>query len=53
LLFSEFAADRQGGDTQKPLRLGVVGYEGHGALFAKELNAGLGAKTGQRRGGGK
>jgi len=29
-----------------PLRLGVVGYEGHGLLFTKELNSGLGAKIG-------
>ena len=29
-----------------PLRLGVVGYEGHGRLFTKELNSGLGAKIG-------
>jgi hypothetical protein len=30
----------------KPVRLGVVGYEGHGAVFADELNAGLGASLG-------
>ena len=29
-----------------PLRLGVVGYEGHGVLFTKELNAGLGERIG-------
>jgi predicted dehydrogenase len=26
--------------------MGVVGYEGHGSLFTKELNSGLGAKVG-------
>jgi len=30
----------------RPLRIGVVGYEGHGVLFTNELNSGLGAKTG-------
>jgi len=29
-----------------PLRMGVVGYEGHGSLFTKELNSGLGEKIG-------
>jgi hypothetical protein len=31
---------------EPPLKLGVVGYEGHGLLFTKELNSGLGAKIG-------
>jgi len=31
---------------QPPLRMGIVGYEGHGSLFTKELNSGLGAKIG-------
>jgi len=26
--------------------MGIVGYEGHGSLFTKELNSGLGAKIG-------
>jgi predicted dehydrogenase len=30
----------------RPLRIGVVGYEGHGVLFTNELNSGLGAKIG-------
>jgi predicted dehydrogenase len=29
-----------------PLRMGVVGYEGHGVLFARELNADMGARIG-------
>jgi len=29
-----------------PLRVGVVGYESHGALWTKELNSGLGEKIG-------
>ncbi len=33
-------------ETARPVRLGVVGYEGHGAVFADELNAGLGARIG-------
>ena len=32
--------------SPQPLRIGVVGYEGHGALFTRELNAGLGPKIG-------
>jgi len=36
-----------GQETISPrLRMGVVGYEGHGSLFIKELNSGLGAKIG-------
>ena len=31
---------------RSPLRMGVVGYEGHGSLFTKELNSGLGEKIG-------
>jgi len=31
---------------QPKVRMGVVGYEGHGSLFTKELNSGLGAKIG-------
>jgi predicted dehydrogenase len=31
---------------EPPLRLGIVGYEGHGRLFTEELNGGLGAKIG-------
>jgi predicted dehydrogenase len=33
-------------ESPGPLRLGVVGYEGHGVLFTRELNTGLGAKIG-------
>jgi len=29
-----------------PVRIGVVGYESHGALWTKELNSGLGEKIG-------
>jgi predicted dehydrogenase len=32
--------------SERPLKIGVVGYEGHGALFTKELNSGLGARIG-------
>ena len=31
---------------QPKVRMGVVGYEGHGSLFTKELNSGLGEKIG-------
>ena len=48
VLFCFFLSSPRTGRTEtlKPLRMGVVGYEGHGALFARELNAGLGAKIG-------
>jgi predicted dehydrogenase len=47
IVFSFIAALLPGQETkQPPLRLGVVGYESHGALWTKELNSGLGAKTG-------
>jgi len=32
--------------ASEPLRVGVVGYESHGALWTKELNSGLGEKIG-------
>jgi hypothetical protein len=33
--------------TQRlPLKIGIVGYESHGVLWAKELNSGLGEKIG-------
>lgn len=34
----------------KPLIIGVVGYEGHGSVFADELNAGLGDTIGLKVG---
>ena len=40
------AASVQGEDAGKPLVVGIVGYEGHGSVFAEELNAGLGQKIG-------
>jgi hypothetical protein len=38
------AADPNG--AEKPLRVGVVGYEGHGSVFTNDLNAGLGDRIG-------
>jgi predicted dehydrogenase len=42
--FSFLLAGREA--TLPPLRIGIVGYESHGALWTKELNAGLGEKIG-------
>jgi predicted dehydrogenase len=33
-------------EAARPVRLGVVGYEGHGAVFTDELSAGLGSRIG-------
>ncbi len=40
------AACGRAAEAPRPVRLGVIGYEGHGSLFADELNAGLGARIG-------
>lgn len=34
--------------TMKPLRLGVVGYEGHGSVWTNDLNGGVGDKIGMK-----
>jgi len=45
--FSVFAFIWEGEPAEQPrLKMGVVGYEGHGSLFTKDLNSGLGAKIG-------
>jgi hypothetical protein len=45
--FSIFAFLWKGEPAEQPrLKMGVVGYEGHGSLFTKDLNSGLGAKIG-------
>ena len=45
--FSIFAFLWEGEPAEQPrLKMGVVGYEGHGSLFTKELNSGLGEKIG-------
>jgi len=45
--FSVFVFLLAGEPAEQPLlRMGVVGYEGHGSLFTKELNSGLGEKIG-------
>jgi len=45
-LFSAAVASRAAAEPTRPVRLGIVGYEGHGSVFADELSAGLGERIG-------
>lgn len=50
ILVFHCAVSTAGQPEAKPLIIGVVGYEGHGSVFADELNAGLGTTIGLKVG---